>query len=109
MRELGIETGPRLFARWTDGQLDETTARPRSGTALKTNRCRFRRGTRPARNWRPAALSGGSAMRCGSVSKAPEFRSERRAGGWLAAGIGVGFGILMFFQFFWVLGQSMQL
>lgn len=89
VRELGIETGPRLFARWTDGQLDETTARPRSGTALKTNRCRFRRGTRPARNWRPAALSGGSAMRCGQRKQGSGVQ-VRETGGWLAAGIGVG-------------------
>ena len=50
-----------------DGQLDETATGPRGAAALKTNRDRFRRGNRAGRNWRPAALSGGSAMRWGSV------------------------------------------
>ena len=56
--------------------------------ALKANRDRFRRGSRPGRNWRPAALSGGSAMRCGQ-GKPGSGVQVRETGGW--AGFWLGF------------------
>lgn len=89
VRELGIETGPRLFARWTDGQLDAVAllSKPTAAVSDAAPDQPVIGGRQPF----PAALRCAVA----SVSKAPEFRSERRAGGWLATGIGVGW------FFFW--------